>query len=234
MRYVGFSTGILGHQTELEQSMKIEPIHCPACFAAATISPGADRVTCEYCGTTSFIEQSHGQVTLKFEHELAGLKQTLQDSSAQTAQSVRASAEDTQREIQRLRLSQELAAVEMRLANVQAEYRMLQRNSDKKQSKMVKAQLAQLEREAGALNAHWTQIQNALVALNPAPTELAGVRDSFAKGQTGGNRMMGCLGWGFLWMVLFTLLGSLFMSVLGDTGAMIGFCLLYTSDAADE
>ena len=89
MRYVGFSTGILGHQTELEQSMKIEPIHCPACFAAATISPGADRVTCEYCGTTSFIEQSHGQVTLKFEHELAGLKQTLQDSSAQTAQSVR-------------------------------------------------------------------------------------------------------------------------------------------------
>ena len=37
--------------------------------------------------------------------------------------------------------------------------------------------------------------------------------------------MVGCLGWGFLWMVLFTLLGSLFMSVLGDTGAMIGFIL---------
>ena len=205
--------------------MKIEPIHCPACFAAATISPGADRVTCEYCGTTSFIEQSHGQVTLKFEHELAGLKQTLQDSSAQTAQSVRASAEDTQREIQRLRLSQELATVEMRLANVHAEYRMLQRNSDKKQSKMVKAQLAQLEREAGALNAHWTQIQNALVALNPAPTEFAGTRDSFAKGQAGGNRMVGCLGWGFLWITLVSVIVGLFGSALGDTGAVLGLVL---------
>ncbi len=43
--------------------MKIEAIHCPACFAAATILPGADRMTCEYCGTTSFVEQSQGQVT---------------------------------------------------------------------------------------------------------------------------------------------------------------------------
>ena len=95
----------------------------PACFAAATIPPGADRVTCEYCGTTSFIEQSQGQVTLKFEHELAGIRQTLQDSGAQTVQSVRASAEDTQKEIQLLRLSQELTSVDMRMANMQSELR---------------------------------------------------------------------------------------------------------------
>lgn len=209
--------------------MKIEPIHCPACFAAASVPPGADRVTCEYCGTTSFIEQSHGQVTLKFEHELAGIKQTLQDSSAQTAQSVRASAEDTQREIQRLRLSQELAAVEMRLANAGAEYRVLQRNSDKKQSKTVKAQLSQLEREAGALNAQRTQIQTALIALNPAPTERAdgqaSMASGFAKGQAGGNRMMGCLGWGFLWLTLVSVIVGLFGSVLGDPGAVLGLIL---------
>jgi hypothetical protein len=209
--------------------MKIEPIHCPACFAAASVPPGADRVTCEYCGTTSFIEQSHGQVTLKFEHELAGIKQTLQDSSAQTAQSVRASAEDTQREIQRLRLSQELAAVEMRLANAGAEYRALQRNSDKKQSKTVKTQLSQLEREAGALNAQRSQIHAALVALNPAPTERAdgqaSMASGFAKGQTGGNRMMGCLGWGFLWMTLVSVIVGLFGSALGDTGAVLGLIL---------
>ncbi len=209
--------------------MKIEPIHCPACFAAATVPQGADRVTCEYCGTTSFIEQSHGQVTLKFEHELAGIKQTLQDSSAQTAQSVRASAEDTQREIQRLRLSQELAAVEMRLANAGAEYRVLQRNSDKKQSKTVKAQLSQLEREAGALNAQRTQIQTALIALNPAPTERAdgqaSMASGFAKGQAGGNRMMGCLGWGFLWLTLVSVIVGLFGSVLGDPGAVLGLIL---------
>ena len=206
--------------------MKIEPVHCPACFAAATVPQGADRVTCEYCGTTSFIEQSHGQVTLKFEHELAGIKQTLQDSSAQTAQSVRASAEDTQREIQRLRLSQELAAVEMRLANAGAEYRTLQRNSDKKQSKTVKTQLSQLEREAGALNAQRAQIHAALVALNPTATELEGRSASgFAKGRAGGNRMMGCLGWGFLWMMLVGVIVSLFGSAFGDTGVVLGLIL---------
>lgn len=207
--------------------MKIEPIHCPACFAAATVPPGADRVTCEYCGTTSFIEQSQGQVTLKFEGELAGLRQTLQDSGAQTAQSVRASAEDTQKEIQRLRLSQELSAVEMRLANAQAEHRALARNTDKKQGKTVKAQLAQLEREVGALTAQRANIHNSLNALNPAPMQGAGdsMATSFAKGQAGGKRMVGCLGWGALWLMLFTLLGGLFMSVLGDTGAMIGFIL---------
>lgn len=207
--------------------MKIEPIHCPACFAAATVPPGADRVTCEYCGTTSFIEQSHGQVTLKFEHELAGLKQTLQDSSAQTAQSVRASAEDTQREIQRLRLSQELAAVEMRLANAGAEYRALQRNSDKKQSKTVKTQLSHLEREAGALNAQRAQIHNALAALNPAPMEGArtSMTSSFAKGQAGGNRVMGCLGWGILWFTLFMVIGTLLISTLGDVGGWLTLIL---------
>ncbi len=209
--------------------MKIEPIHCPACFAAATVPPGADRVTCEYCGTTSFIEQSHGQVTLRFEHELAGLRQTLQDSSAQTAQSVRATAEDTQKEIQRLRLSQELAAVEMRLANAQAEHRALKRNNDKKQSKAVKSQLAQLEREVGALNGQRMQIQNSLAALNPAPAEPAGTQapmtSSFAKGQTPGNRMMGCLGWAALWLTLFMLIGSLLINVLGEVGAVIALVL---------
>lgn len=207
--------------------MKIEPIHCPACFAAASVPPGADRVTCEYCGTTSFIEQSQGQVTLKFEHELAGIKQTLQDSSAQTAQSVRASAEDTQREIQRLRLSQELAAVEMRLANAGAEYRALQRNSDKKQSKTVKTQLSQLEREAGALNAQRAQIHNALAALNPAPMEGArtSMTSGFAKSQSGGNRVIGCLGWSVLWFTLFMVIGSLLISILGDVGGWLTLIL---------
>lgn len=199
--------------------MKIEPIHCPACFAAATVPPGADRVTCEYCGTTSFIEQTHGQITLKFEHELAGLRQTLQDSGAQTVQSVRASAEDTQKEIQRLRLSQELSTVEMRLANTQAEYRALARNTDKKQSKTVKAQLAQLEREVGALTAQRAQIYNALVALDPYQME--GARSSMGSG----NRMIGCLGWGALWFTLFLMFSTLLVNVLGETGALLALIL---------
>lgn len=209
--------------------MKIEPIHCPACFAAVTVSPGADRVTCEYCGTTSFIEQSHGQVTLRFEHELAGLRQTLQDSSAQTNQSVRATAEDTQKEIQHLRLSQELSAVEMRLANAQAEHRALKRNNDKKHSKAVKSQLAQLEREVGALNDQRMQIQNSLAALNPAPAQpvdtRASMASSFAKGQATGNRMMGCLGWSALWLTLFMLIGSLLINVFGEVGGLLSLIM---------
>ena len=142
---------------------------------------------------------------------------------------MRATAEDTQKEIQRLRLSQELSAVEMRLANAQAEHRALKRNNDKKQSKAVKSQLAQLEREVGALNGQRMQIQNSLTALNPAPTEPAGTRasmaSSFDKGQATGNRMMGCLGWAALWLTLFMLIGSLLINVAGEAGAVIAMVL---------
>lgn len=206
--------------------MKIEAIHCPACFAAATILPGADRMTCEYCGTTSFVEQSQGQVTLKFAHELAGLQQALQDSDAQTARSVRSTAEETQKELQSLRLGQELSTVDMRLASVQAELRALQRNTDKKQSKAIKTQVSTLERELGALSAQRARLQNALAALDPVAFDAPS--RSVAAASPGRNqsiRGLGCLGWGLLWMTLFLLFGTLLTQVAGEAGPLLSLVL---------
>lgn len=206
--------------------MKIEAIHCPACFAAATILPGADRMTCEYCGTTSFIEQSQGQVTLKLAHELAGLQQTLQDSDVQTARSVRSTAEETQKELQSLRLGQELSTVDMRLASVQAELRTLQRNTDKKQSKAIKSQVSTLERELGALSAQRARLQNAIAALGPvafdAPSKAVAAA---SRGRNQSIRGLGCLGWGLLWMTLFLLFGTLLTQVAGEAGPLLSLVL---------
>lgn len=146
--------------------MNIEPVRCPSCLAAVEVSPGMDRATCEYCGTTSLIELSQGQVTLKLSNELSGLRQTFQDSNAQTTQSVLKSSEDTQKELQRLRLNQELATVELRLANAQSELRSLQRNTDKK-NKGYKADALNLENQIKTLNTQSTQIQKSIRALDP-------------------------------------------------------------------
>lgn len=200
--------------------MHIEPIHCPACFAAATIPPAVDRVTCEYCGTTSFIEQSQGQVTLKFAHELAGLRQTFQDSGAQTAESVRASAADTQKELQRLRLSQELSAVEVAVANTQAELRAVQRSANKKNSRTVKTQSAALEKKTAELNARGRQLQASLNALDPATPVAAGLAAT-KKSPTGRSRAGGCLLWGTAWFGLFILLSGMLMQALGEVGIML-------------
>lgn len=203
--------------------MRVEPVHCPACQAIVNVPPEMDKVTCEYCGTTSLIEHSQGQVTLKLSQELAGLRQTLQDSSIQTAQSVRATGEDTQKELQRLRLSHELSTIEMRQANVQAELRALQRNPDKK-NKVLKAQLADLEREVNVLNTQRAQLHQSLYALSP--TESA-VKPDFGTTtpQKGGNGFLGCLGWGMLWFILFMFLSGLFGQVAGDAGLFLGFVL---------
>lgn len=121
--------------------MKIEPLHCPSCLAILEASPGADRATCEYCGTISFIEYSDGRASVKSEQQWAELKQIIQDTGATTAQNVLARSEDAKREIQQLRLSQELTSVELRMTNIQAEIRSLQRNTDKKAKKTSKNRL---------------------------------------------------------------------------------------------
>ncbi len=200
--------------------MKIEPVRCPACFAVVEVSPNMDRATCEYCGTTSLIDLSQGQVALRIASEMSGLQQTVQESQALAAQSALKSSEETQKELQRLRLTQELATVELRLANAQAEIRSLQRNSGKK-NKSYKRELLSLETQTRALNAQSVQIQQSLRALDPpgSPMEL----NLAATKQSGGRSLLGCLGWSFLWLTLFTMLTGLFMQVVGpEVGLLVG------------
>lgn len=202
--------------------MKIEPVRCPSCFAVVEVPPNMDRATCEYCGTTSFIDLSQGQVTLKMAGELSGLRQKVEETNALAAQSALKSSEDTQKELQRLRLTQELTTVELRLANAQAEVRSLQRNPDKK-NKNYKRELLSLESQVRTLNAQNSQIQQSLRALDPPGLPIPEL-DHIATNQkqASGRGLLGCLGWGFLWMTLFIMLAGLFMQAMGDAGIIVG------------
>lgn len=199
--------------------MKIEPVRCPACFAVVEVPPNIDRATCEYCGTTSLIDLSQGQVTLKMASELSGLRQKVEETNALAAQSTLKSSADTQKELQRLRLNQELATVELRLANAQSEIRSLQRNSGKK-NKNYKRDLLALETQVRALNAQSVQIQESLRALDPTGPLLE--LNQAATKQAGGRSLLGCLGWGFLWMTLFIIMAGMFMQAMGDAGIIVG------------
>ena len=199
--------------------MKIEPVRCPACFAVVEVPPNIDRATCEYCGTTSLIDLSQGQVTLKMASELSGLRQKVEETNALAAQSTLKSSADTQKELQRLRLNQELATVELRLANAQSEIRSLQRNSGKK-NKNYKRDLLTLETQVRALNAQSVQIQESLRALDPTGPLLE-LNQATTK-QAGGRSLLGCLGWGFLWMTLFIIMAGMFMQAMGDAGIIVG------------
>lgn len=202
--------------------MNIEPVRCPSCLAAVEVSPEMDRATCEYCGTTSLIDLSQGQVTLRLSNELSGLRKTFQESNTQTTQSVLKSSEDTQKELQRLRLNQELTTVELRLANAQSELRSLQRNSDKK-NKAYKIDALNLETQIKSLNTQSVQIQKSLRALDPIGSSIE-INNTVA-GQASENRFLGCLGWGFLWMTLFVIVSGLLGQALGEVGIIVGFFL---------
>jgi len=199
--------------------VKIEPVRCPSCFAVVEVPPNMDRATCEYCGTTSLIDLSQGQMTLKMASELSGLRQKVEETNALAAQSALKSSEDTQKELQRLRLNQELATVELRLANAQSEIRSLQRNSGKK-NKNYKRDLLSLETQVRSLNAQSVQIQQSLRALDPidSPVEL----ERAATKQAGGRSILGCLGGGFLWLTLYVILSGLFIQVMGEAGTIVG------------
>lgn len=151
--------------------------------------------------------------------ELSGLRQKVEETNALAAQSALKSSADTQKELQRLRLNQELATVELRLANAQSEIRSLQRNSGKK-NKNYKRDLLTLETQVRALNAQSVQIQESLRALDPTGPLLE--LNQAATKQAGVRSLLGCLGWGFLWMTLFIIMAGMFMQAMGDAGIIVG------------
>lgn len=151
--------------------------------------------------------------------ELSGLRQKVEETNALAAQSALKSSADTQKELQRLRLNQELATVELRLANAQSEIRSLQRNSGKK-NKNYKRDLLALETQVRALNAQSVQIQESLRALDPTGPLLE--LNQAATKQAGVRSLLGCLGWGFLWMTLFIIMAGMFMQAMGDAGIIVG------------
>ena len=207
--------------------MNIEPVHCPSCLAIVEVSPEMDKATCEYCGTTSIIEHSEGHTTLRLTKEIEVLRRTLQDANAQTAQTVLASNESTQRELQYLRLNQELSSVDMRLANTQAEIRSLQREPDKKARKRNLSQIKNLQNSERDLTARRFEIQKAQKALYPSGTDssIANARDESSVTGRGRISVSGCLAWSVLWLMLVSIITATLGQVLGEIGIFVGMIL---------
>ncbi|MCB0188298.1 MAG: DUF805 domain-containing protein [Caldilineaceae bacterium] len=109
---------------------------CPACAAPLPIQPGERRLKCVYCGADLTIERDGDEISVTLADEVIG-------------------------KIDRLRLTQELHAAEMRLANVQSEIRSIQRGPS---NGMSRTQLNQLHQEATKLQ---QQIASIKVQLDP-------------------------------------------------------------------
>jgi hypothetical protein len=155
------------------------------------------------------------------------LKQIVQNSTETTAQSMASGNEDAKRHVQQLSLVQSLSTTELRLANIQAEIRALQRNTDKKASKTTRSQISALMKEASDLNVQRLQLQGALAALEPVRATLnspsALDKSAFAKNNS--VSCLGCLGWSALWLTLFMLIGALLINAAGEAGMLLGFIL---------
>lgn len=197
--------------------MQIHPVHCPSCQAIVDVSVEMDRVQCEYCGTVSIIEHSNGRVSLILAEEIAGLKQSLQDSTLFTAEHIRSSGENTQREIQHLRLTQELALVETRLDGIQADIDSLEHNTDKKVRNIVGVQLKTKRQQAAELATRRDRINDSIAALYPvaepatAPTMVEEVPATKVRG-----RGRGCLVWFGVWFLIYLAYGMFFTVVIDD------------------
>ena len=95
--------------------MSVVQERCPACSAPLPIQPGERRLKCPYCGSALSIERQGDAISLELANRVLG---SLEESGALT-----------QAEFRRLRLTQELAAAEMRLANLQSEQRSIKRGA---------------------------------------------------------------------------------------------------------
>ena len=195
--------------------MNIEPVHCPSCLAVVDVSPDMDRAICEYCGTTSIIEYSEGQSKIRLTKEITGLKQALQQSNQDTVQSIQLSNENTQRELQHLRLTQELSVVEMRLGNVQAEISTLERTTDKKVKKIAHKRIISLQQEKKELNLRRTSILDSINALYPV-TSQSDPNGKVATDKNHRGSFKGCLSLTGIWFISFLVLAVIFGSTAGD------------------
>lgn len=126
---------------------------CPACSAPLpALHLGEQQLTCAYCGSVLHIEHRGDAISVEVAKRVLD---RLDESGAQT-----------QEEFRRLRLTQELANTEMRLANVQSEMRTIRRGP---MNPMARRQLEELHRESIALQQQIADL-NARLYPNATPT----------------------------------------------------------------
>jgi uncharacterized membrane protein YhaH (DUF805 family) len=139
--------------------MSIVQQRCPACAAPLPIQPGERRLKCVYCGSALSIERHGDEISVELAEQVLG---KIEQSGAQT-----------QAEFQRIRLTQELHAAEMRLAHVQGEMRSIQRGP---MNAISRTQLNEIHQESLTLQKQIADLKRELDPdAQPAPVEQARV-----------------------------------------------------------
>jgi hypothetical protein len=104
--------------------MELKKTNCTECGSPIAISDDVDYINCAACGTFFAVQRGEGYIGLKAVKEIT---KAIQDSGQGTQDVIRESTQVTRAELQRLQLTQEIAMAEMKLGNLQAEIRGLER-----------------------------------------------------------------------------------------------------------
>jgi predicted RNA-binding Zn-ribbon protein involved in translation (DUF1610 family) len=140
---------------EVTNTMDVQRLVCVSCGAPIDISADTQRLKCAYCGVTLAVERSEGHVALRTVEQV---RRIVEDAGAQT-----------QAELRRLDLGNQLQTAQLQLSSIQAEIRSLQREPA---SSTVTRQLRDLRGQEAILLARLRELQ-ALLA-TPAGATGAG------------------------------------------------------------
>lgn len=129
--------------------MDQKSIICPSCGAPGSIKEGESKWVCLYCKRETFIESK--------------IAQNLSDQVKSTFQTV---SSQTQQEIQKLQLAQEISMLQMQLTQLNTEKRSLEREN----SKTSRKQLSQVLTEENKLLDRISFLQRGLLSAPPPIT----------------------------------------------------------------
>lgn len=104
--------------------MELKKTNCTECGSPIAISDDVQYINCAACGTFYTVERGEGYVSLKAVEKLT---KAIQDTGIGTQDVIRENTQVTRTELQRLQATQEISMAEMKLGNLQAEIRGLER-----------------------------------------------------------------------------------------------------------
>ena len=104
--------------------MELKKTNCTECGSPIAISDDVDYINCAACGSFFAVERGEGYIGLKAVEKLT---KAIQDTGVGTQDVIRESTQVTRAELQRLQVTQGIAMAEMKLGNLQAEIRGLER-----------------------------------------------------------------------------------------------------------
>ncbi len=104
--------------------MDLKKLNCTACGAPISVPDELDYINCAACGSFFSIERGEGYIGLKVAQKIT---KAIEDTGRGTQDVIREGTQVTRAELQRLQVTQEISMAEMKLGNLQAEIRGVQR-----------------------------------------------------------------------------------------------------------